>query len=321
MMEVIARQLRLVTLLTVGWCLQAQAQPTDLSLPPLPGSFPSANGDTGAAPPLPATPFAPNAGAKKDSAAIVSEAADAPAAFPELSSLPIPSAPPAIGGTTEPGATAATTAPTETTAAPATEASALPAAPALPSVEAESTDMVEGEGTNTAPSLPPAPVMTVAAPPNTLPGLDLPTPPGSSSTSAPVTNTDTLTTAATLPEVDVQAPPKLKMGGRTWTSKLAPAIVPKNTRFNYRRQVLPDAIYRAQYDRANSHLPTRVTREDYARYLVERVAANDINGTRALLNEGLSVNTTDGYGQSLLAVARRYGARDTERLLIARGAS
>lgn len=124
-----------------------------------------------------------------------------------------------------------------------------------------------------------------------------------------------------VPEVDVEAPPKFKMGGRTWTTKLAPAIVPMNTSFNYRRQVLPDAIYRTQYDRENRHLPTRVTREDYTRILIERVAANDINGTRALLNEGLSVNTTDGYGQTLLAVARRTGARDTERLLIARGAS
>lgn len=298
-MKVIARQLRLVTLITVGWCLQAQAQPTDFSLPPLPGSFPTANGSTGAAPPLPSTPIAPNAGAQKTTATI-SEAADAPAApdaIPELANLPIPAAPAAVGATaeTQPAATA--------------DAAAVIPAPPLPPM-AEAADTVTGEAT-APPALPAAPPLTVAAPPNSLPGFALP--------SAPATNP--METATALPEVSVDAPPAFKMGGRTWTSKLAPAIVPKNTSFNYRRQVLPDAIYRTQYDRENRHLPTRVTRDDYARYLADRVAANDINGTRALLNEGLSVNTTDGSGQSLLTIARRFGARDTERLLIARGAS
>ncbi len=328
-MKVIARQLRLVTLITVGWCLQAQAQPTDFSLPPLPGSFPTANGSTGASVPIPSTPFAPNAGAKKDSGA-VSETADAPAAtpdaFPELANLPIPGAPAAIGATAEPattatpaGATTATTTPAAQT--PAADTAAAPAVPVLPPVLAEGTDTVAGEQATTAPTLPAAPVMTVAAPLTTLPGLGLPPAPTMVASGTEPSAMPTMETATTLQEISVDAPPKLKMGGRTWNTKLAPAVVPKNTSFNYRRQVLPDAIYRAQYDRENDHLPTRVTRDDYARYLAERVAANDINGTRALLNEGLSVNTTDGYGQSLLSIARRSGARDTERLLIARGAS
>lgn len=59
----------------------------------------------------------------------------------------------------------------------------------------------------------------------------------------------------------------------------------------------------------------------YVRQLFANVAANNIHGTRALLNTGIPVSTTDEAGQSLLSVARRYGARDTERLLIARGAN
>ena len=147
-------------------------------------------------------------------------------------------------------------------------------------------------------------------PPTTLPGLTFPTAPQNLSMNSPTA----------LPEVAVDAPPPAPKV-RTWKTKLAPVQQASTRGYNYRRQVLPDGIYRKQYDRENQHLPTQVTREDYAQLLIQRVALNDINGTRALLNEGLSVNTIDSYGQSLLSVARRYGAHDTERLLIARGAS
>lgn len=312
MMEVIARQLRLVTLITVGWCLQAQAQPTDFSLPPLPDfSGSNANGQTGSVAPIPASPVAPNAGAQKTTA--MPEATDAPVAIPELANLPTP-APPALGATEIP---ASPTVATATATEPASTAPALPEAPALPPVMAESSDRVADDATGPIASTAPAP-LSVGAPPATLPGLSLPLPPssvGAAPASAPAT------ASTTLPEVDVEGPAKFKMGGRTWNTTLAPSYQPKTTSFNYRRQVLPDAIYRKQYDRDNNHLPRQVTRDDYTRILIERVAKNDINGTRALLNEGLSVNTTDSAGQTLLAVARRFGARDTERLLIARGAS
>ena len=308
-MEVIARQLRLVTLITVGWCLQAQAQPTDFSLPPLPDiSAANPNGSIGSAPPIPSRPIAPNVGAQK--VTVVPEATEMPVAIPELADLPIPAAPTPVGAT----ATVGTKTDATATEAKTTETSEAPALPAV----AEATDNVAGEVAAPVLSATP-PSLTVSAPPSTLPGLSLPVPPagvGAAPANAPVAIAST-----TLPEVDVQGPPKFKMGGRTWTSKLAPSYQPKITNFNYRRQVLPDAIYRKSYDRDNSHLPRQVTRDDYARLLVERVASNDINATRALLNEGLSVNTTDDAGQTLLAVARRYGATDTERLLIARGAS
>lgn len=176
--------------------------------------------------------------------------------------------------------------------------------------------MVAGEN-NSATAASGAPTLNVAGPPLSLPGLgNFPQAPGQAANTLP---NGTNSNPTMLSEVDVEAPAAPKT--RTWETKLAPAIIPPKMNFNYRRQVLPDMIYRTSYDRENQHLPTRVTREDYAQLLVQRVAANDINGTRALLNEGLSVNTLDGYGQSLLSVARRSGAHDTERLLIARGAS
>lgn len=177
--------------------------------------------------------------------------------------------------------------------------------------------MVAGES-NTGAAGAGAQALNVAGPPLSLPGLsNFPTAPGQAANALP---SGTGTTPTMLSEVDVEAPPPAPKT-RTWETRLAPAVIPPKMNFNYRRQVLPDAIYRTSYDRENQHLPTRVTREDYAQLLVQRVAANDINGTRALLNEGLSVNTIDGSGQSLLSVARRSGAHDTERLLIARGAS
>ncbi|MEJ0009069.1 MAG: hypothetical protein WDN72_00065 [Alphaproteobacteria bacterium] len=57
-------------------------------------------------------------------------------------------------------------------------------------------------------------------------------------------------------------------------------------RFNYARQVLPPTIYRRQYDEDNRHLPPAVYGADYDRALMVAVAANDINGTRALLDAG-----------------------------------
>jgi hypothetical protein len=132
--------------------------------------------------------------------------------------------------------------------------------------------------------------------------------------------------ATSLPEIDVPSdggaasatttPPPNK---KTWLSKLAPSVIPPKTNFNYKRELLPAAIYRNGYDRDNSHLPVRLTREDYQRMLVASAARNDINATRALLNAGTDINTTIA-GPTPLIAARRAGAVDTANLLLARGA-
>ena len=338
-MKVIARQLRLVTILLVGWGLQAQAQPTDFSLPPLPplsgGSGSSISGNS----PIPAPPELPNIGSDQDKQSkVVGSTApsdpvtqpSAPPAFPELAGLP-----PAIPvktdtATTPPATTDATTAPTTDTAATDTTTPA-PASDVTvgPTQRVPSTD--SAAVTPSPPGLPSLPL-----PPN-LPAMGAPIGPTTKTTTATATSTPAAPTSifATAPKVQRGWLGQTMSGGpdataaapvdvpnqHTWYTRLAPAIVPPKTSFNYRRQVLPDAIYKKQYDRDNDHLPVAVTREDYTRLLFERVAANDIDATRALLNTGLPVTLRDGSGQSLLGIARQYNARDTANLLIARGAT
>src|SRR6187399_52367 len=113
-MKVIARQLRLVTLFSVGWCLQAQAQPTDFSLPPL-SIRPIANSGPINSP-MPTQPLPPNAGGKNfavpgQSEVVEKQDAPVPAAIPELANLPTPVAAPVAAS--EPAAATATPA-TET---------------------------------------------------------------------------------------------------------------------------------------------------------------------------------------------------------------
>lgn len=103
--------------------------------------------------------------------------------------------------------------------------------------------------------------------------------------------------------------------------KLKSSIRPLSLTYNYQRQVLPPAIYRKQYSPNNRHLPTAQTREDYDRHLFGVVAANDVNATRAFLEMGKSVDMVSPRGDTLLMTAVRYGALDTARLLVARGAN
>lgn len=123
--------------------------------------------------------------------------------------------------------------------------------------------------------------------------------------------------AVSLPEINVeQAKPKVQ----SWQTKLAPSIIPPQTNFNYKRVQLPESIYATQYSKDNSHLPIRVTREDYQALLFSVVAKNDIDGTRALLNAGTGLEVTNSYGETPLAVAKRSGATEVAELLVARGA-
>ena len=101
---------------------------------------------------------------------------------------------------------------------------------------------------------------------------------------------------------------------KSWQTVLAPSVIPPRTNFNYRRQILPSTISRASYSTDNDHLPLAVMREDYARLLANRAAANDVAATRALLNAG-----ADNRNMAL-AAAQSAGAGDTAQLLLARGA-
>lgn len=125
------------------------------------------------------------------------------------------------------------------------------------------------------------------------------------------------TSVSTLPEVTVATK---KPSIKSWKTVLAPTVIPTQTNFNYRRVILPGTIYRSAYDADNRHLPTAVTREQYVALLFQRVAANDVEATRTLLNTGLSPDEPGASGETPLSVARRAGAADTAALLVARGA-
>jgi hypothetical protein len=158
-----------------------------------------------------------------------------------------------------------------------------------------------------------------AAPPLALPmGVPaLPLPGEESAPAGEMSDADALAVLEDVPVVNVvreKAPPK------TWETKLAPAIIPLETNFNYKRALLPSAIYRTDYDKNNKHLPRRITRDDYASLLFTSVAKNDLTTTRALLNAGVSLKATNPYGETPLELARRMGAEQVAQLLMARGA-
>ena len=159
-------------------------------------------------------------------------------------------------------------------------------------------------------------------PPQGMPALPLPgaQPSGTTANTAPTVTelSPTIEEApASLPEVQVESDtPKVK----TWLTKLAPSVIPPKTNFNYKREVLSEAIYSTSYSSDNSHLPRRVTREDYANLLFSSVEHNNLDATRALLNAGTGLQVTNSAGETPLMVAQRAGAVDVAELLVARGA-
>lgn len=274
------KRLGLVTLLCVGCCLSAFAQTSPEALPALPG--------------LPALPLVPSAPVAASPSADPAKVTATPATSSALPPLPETKA----AAEKAPAVTGSKTPPRNTLAdlpAPQPEVAAAPAAiPALPSV----------------PDLP-VPSQPEAAPPipaETLPetaAMAVPPMPGAEET------------ATSIPEIKVV---REKAEKKSWQTTLATTVVIPKTNFNYRREQLPEVIYRTRYSRENDHLPRRITREDYANLLFHSVARNDVNATRALLNAGTSLNVTTPYGETPLMLARRSGAVEVAQLLEARGA-
>lgn len=123
--------------------------------------------------------------------------------------------------------------------------------------------------------------------------------------------------ALTFPTIKVVREKEVK----TWETRLAPTVKIPKTKFNYRRVVLSEKVYRGAYDYDNAHLPRRMTREEYANMLFNSIARNDVETTRTILNEGTAVHVTTAFGETPLQFARRAGATEVAQLLIARGAS
>lgn len=307
----------LVTILLwgLGGPVFAQTPPFSPStLPPLP------TGPSGAAPNNPTNPSAAINPAPNNpinpSAAItpVPTTPGTPSVLPDLAAAIAP--PLAIAGNTALAPLPANSAATPTPASP-TKNGAAPPLPLpspladLPPPLPESSDPASARTALPPLNNAPAPG-TAEAPPPPPPDLNVPVP-----LLPTVTASKNAPNATALPEVNVTSEkPKRK----SWETVLAPTVIPTRTRFNYRRVVQPATIYRAQYSADNSHLPPAVSREQYVALLFQRVAANDVEATRALLNAGIRVDETDGSGQTPLAIARQSGARDTAALLLARGA-
>jgi hypothetical protein len=88
------------------------------------------------------------------------------------------------------------------------------------------------------------------------------------------------------------------------------------------KELMPDVIYKKQYEKRNVHLPKSLTPDDLERNLFLTSSDGDINGLRALLNTGLiDINARNAYGNSPLMQAALHSRVDTLRLLLARGAN
>ena len=107
---------------------------------------------------------------------------------------------------------------------------------------------------------------------------------------------------------------------KSWETKLAASGIKPLPKFRYKREILPEVLYRTSYNRDNDHLPRRVTRDDYGNLLLASVVRNDVEATRALLNAGTGINVTTPAGETALALAQRVGATEVAELLTARGA-
>lgn len=298
--ETVAKTLRFAALLPVAFAGYALAMPAQIqppALPALPGlpavPQPAAapQAPLGALPDLPL----PNTQADLAAAAATGKPVTIPA-MPQptapLADLPLPAPESSDVLKPAPMSEVANVQP----AAPAVETppSVTPVIPPLPGLDATTT------AANGAPELP---------------ALNLPTPPMDDVTNAmPLVPLPTKPTA--LPEVTVTKETERK----TWETTLAPAITPKETKFNYKRQLLPGTIYSRQYADYNEHLPRLVTRQDYEAQLFLSARENDVETVRALLNAGTNINATNASGDTVLTVASNAGARGAARLLIARGA-
>jgi len=89
---------------------------------------------------------------------------------------------------------------------------------------------------------------------------------------------------------------------------------------NYKTQIFPSKIYKKRYNPRNRHLPKARTIQDFDRYIFSASASDNINGLRALLDEGINPNTKNASGNTPLMAAALTGSLNTARLLLIKGA-
>lgn len=89
----------------------------------------------------------------------------------------------------------------------------------------------------------------------------------------------------------------------------------------YKNQMLPEVIYKKDYDKKNQHLPKAYDLSDLDRWLFDTAADGDVNGTRAILNKNIDPDPRNSYGNTPLILAALNCREGTVRLLLARGAN
>lgn len=102
--------------------------------------------------------------------------------------------------------------------------------------------------------------------------------------------------------------------------KRAAKKIKKKSNFSYKVQKLPAPIYQRDYNRNNRHLPVAIYKGDVDFSVFKAAAHDNVNGLRALLNDGRRINMRNTQGDTPLIVAIRANSMKTARLLVARGA-
>jgi hypothetical protein len=105
---------------------------------------------------------------------------------------------------------------------------------------------------------------------------------------------------------------------KKYAKKKSRIHVAARTRKQYfRSERLPDTIYKKSYNAANRHLPMAHYEREYDALVFLTAERDDLNGLRAMLGTGRSVNLVNGAGDTVLLAAVRHNAINTVRLLLA----
>jgi hypothetical protein len=90
---------------------------------------------------------------------------------------------------------------------------------------------------------------------------------------------------------------------------------------DFHTQHLPDTIYKDSYvNRDNSYLPTTLRWSQLNSEMLKAARSGDLQGMRALAKRGISIDTKNQFGDSLLSIAARHGQTHIVHWLVVRGA-
>lgn len=182
----------------------------------------------------------------------------------------------------------------------------LPTLPPLQEEVAEVSDGAAGE-------VPPLPIA-----PGGVPLLNLPPLPGQAAATdgnAPITFGNAVSADA---PVAAKRDPNKKYAGKMPKN---PAKTGIKRGYNFKRQYVPNEMYKTNYRRENRHLPALQTVQHYEREFFKAVAENRVADMRALRKHLGTVALRGEDGVTPLMVASHVGAHDAAVYLMQHGAS